>query len=952
MAFLGRQGVTAPLTSADIPDGSVTAAKIATDTIAAGDVAPNAITASELADDAVDTNAILNDAVTNSKIGASAVGTTEMAASVIGVKPHIIPGVLYPAVAGKLMDGSTSHSGAYGTAQADGFSYYYTDIKGSKPIKDPRIGAHFGSQRHKFRSMQLLEQESATHGKEVHSIDGRNWLRIVEGNATQWYLANGSHGPNLSANTDATGMFLEVTGYFNDINLIGQTTTDRVNDVDITVNGDSGSRVDGGTTFDTTAGGPLFSRYVDSGSVINLGALTALGSSTLKAELGTTPAINTVKMEYMASGFYDRIGGIELIAQDTTSTATKSKIQIPAQNVVSYGKKFAVSATAQHYDPFNGFTNSTSLHSAFVDTATSLGLSTPIALHGAPWAISGSNNIRPYNGGRVIKWIASDGTIKTSVNIMPPNAQNTLGTVAGTTEVTTPSATNATATPIFSDDAIDFSLAEVAKKFHWREYGNGNANAGSVTGSTGGSWKDFSMLNGGTATDCAYCMDDGLTLVSGKEVIWGGGGNVVLGHGDEDGCYLTFIGTGLSFVNTDDGAGTYHIAQNVPYGTHIVGFHRSGTSDPDILFDGVDLSADLNNYSEWSEIIFHQPKMPPIPEDAVVIADYMLMADFVPQTASGAQYISKGVRSQNVSRDVFYDEADGDSFTFYQDVNSAGGFAIKLSGTADNDTSMTMRIPSFATNYVHRGYQNDTYAKLFIDTTDNDSSATKDNTAGYGSYAHLTSNLVLGVYKFGANAASGYNGYSSGFDIATPIHTSSHYQPFETPFLHELVGGDRNMEQTNLVVTPDGKTWDEVTRDTSYLGDIVLSTGTDTDTAWDNSIIFDDWRGSGTAAIYQQFFNKDWSIAYDRIVCLKDGWYEVSATLAMQNVGGYFALFLNGNGTTNNRFVVMRASSGTINQESHSFSKSWHFKRGDFLVPRGEFGGDSSAYNFFQIKRL
>ena len=52
----------------------------------------------------------------------------------LSVEPHIIPGVLYPAVAGKLLDGSTSHSGNYGTAQSDGRSYYYTDIKGSQPI--------------------------------------------------------------------------------------------------------------------------------------------------------------------------------------------------------------------------------------------------------------------------------------------------------------------------------------------------------------------------------------------------------------------------------------------------------------------------------------------------------------------------------------------------------------------------------------------------------------------------------------------------------------------------------------------------------------------------------------------------------------------------------------------------------------------------------------------------
>ena len=91
--------------------------------------------------------------------------------------PHIIPGVLYPAIKDsggtvRLLDRTTAHSGNYGTAQSDGRKYYYTDIKGSKPIRDPRIGAHFGSQRHKFKSLQLLEQETATHGNNVFSIDG------------------------------------------------------------------------------------------------------------------------------------------------------------------------------------------------------------------------------------------------------------------------------------------------------------------------------------------------------------------------------------------------------------------------------------------------------------------------------------------------------------------------------------------------------------------------------------------------------------------------------------------------------------------------------------------------------------------------------------------------------------------------------------------------------------
>ena len=53
MAYLGRPGATAPLTSADIPDNSITAAKIVTDTIAAGDIGNDAVGTAELANDVV-----------------------------------------------------------------------------------------------------------------------------------------------------------------------------------------------------------------------------------------------------------------------------------------------------------------------------------------------------------------------------------------------------------------------------------------------------------------------------------------------------------------------------------------------------------------------------------------------------------------------------------------------------------------------------------------------------------------------------------------------------------------------------------------------------------------------------------------------------------------------------------------------------------------------------------
>ena len=123
--------------TSSLTDDAVTSAKIGTDQVGADALSSSAISG------AVD-------------IPANSVGQSELVEDYTGQSvPHIIPGVLQPAVAGKLLNGA-NHSGAYGTAQTqsggDGHSYYYTDIKGSKPIKDPRIGAHFGSQRHKFKS--------------------------------------------------------------------------------------------------------------------------------------------------------------------------------------------------------------------------------------------------------------------------------------------------------------------------------------------------------------------------------------------------------------------------------------------------------------------------------------------------------------------------------------------------------------------------------------------------------------------------------------------------------------------------------------------------------------------------------------------------------------------------------------------------------------------------------
>jgi hypothetical protein len=522
--------------------------------------------------------------------------------------------------------------------------------------------------------------------------------------------------------------------------------------------------------------------------------------------------------------------------------------------------------------------------------------------------------------------------------MMPPNAQNILGTVVGTTEVTTPSATNATPTPIFSDDAVDSSLAEVAKTFHWREFGNGAANGG-----TGATHADASMLH--TTTDnIAYVMDDGLTsfsLLDSKA--WEG--NVHPANND-DHWHLTFIGTGITIKSTYYAPDTHNIAQNLPYGTHILKGLRPSSGIPVYTIDGVTITmASGQTYADFEEVFIHQPKMPPIPENAVVIADYMLMADFVAQTASGIQNISKGVRLNGCSRDVFFDNTGGGSFDAVTPNANNRGLMVAF-GTGGNSAGTNFcKLPFFGTNFVSTGYQHDTRMTISLDGVDKDSVATKNNDAARNSFAYLTTSVALGTYVAGAhNAASQAPNYE-GFDIVSPIHTSSHYQTFETPYLHELVGGDRNMEQNNLVVTPDGKTWDEVTRDTSYISNVSVVTVNDrTDASADDVLnIYENWRGLVTS---HNCFNKDFAIAYDRFICLKDGHYRLGGRAYVGAAGMVMRIFVNGNEVSRG---YQAAGDNVLLNEVTAY-----LKRGDYFKILGKHyhSGSYVTYNHLTITKL
>ena len=207
--------------------------------------------------------------------------------------------------------------------------------------------------------------------------------------------------------------------------------------------------------------------------------------------------------------------------------------------------------------------------------------------------------------------------------------------------------------------------------------------------------------------------------------------------------------------------------------------------------------------------------------------------------------------------------------------------------------------------------------------------------------------IALGVHKFGHINNLGSNGAFRCYSIASPIHTSSHYQTFETPFLHELVGGDRNMDQTNLIVTPDGKTWDEVTRDVSYIGNMSMRTTVDHDTTAINTVIIhDEWRGIFNATeINTANFNKDFAIAYDRVICLRDGEYSItySAHINIDAADDGFGK-IRVNNTT-----IAQLYQPELNWNAFFLTATTRLKRGDYVQLMGQSRVNN---NFFEINRV
>ena len=491
------------------------------------------------------------------------------------------------------------------------------------------------------------------------------------------------------------------------------------------------------------------------------------------------------------------------------------------------------------------------------------------------------------------------------------------------------------------------------------------------------SYPDASTLGG--SADIAYVMDDGLTSLSANDVNRSLSANYhrLLPVGDGDYWYLTFIGTGLSYHSD---TAPIPFAQNLPYGTHVLLCYRDGDSAADFSLDGVamdDISSPNPNYGLVRDFFsFHQPKMPPIPEDACVIADYMLMADFVEMTgANNRSKVSKGVRRQSATRDFFFDENAGTSFTLGQvPTYTSSGYQVSMTGGSIGSGDFMMgQLVYFGGKSIWRNLDDNNNTGILRLNASGVTSQSTSGGNGYGGYVTYTDSVTLGVNTLAMQSGTSSAGESPAgvisdstiywnvecIDIATPIHTSHHYQTFETPFLHELVGGDRNMEQTNLVVSPDGKTWDEVTRDTSYINNWILNernsnSNWDGDAATYGATYLNVQRGTHLG---QDCFWKDWVHAYDRWICLKDGYYMVQVQTIQYGTNdsnGHLYMHKRSKGlsTEETPFELHRPNTGSSPTDYSNMNAQLkhYFRRGDSFLFKGRTHGH--MYSQFSITRL
>jgi len=351
-------------------------------------------------------------------------------------------------------------------------------------------------------------------------------------------------------------------------------------------------------------------------------------------------------------------------------------------------------------------------------------------------AISSSSfsaGVAGVRGARIVKYI-NDGAISQAV-------QEVNGAVAYYT-------------------SADHTNEEPLRKLNFREFGNGRAD-------------DFQTL-AGVSSDRAFTLEDNCTTLNATAVTAPGDAIRLLNNTTSI-VAITFVGTGLDVWWYGDAAGTNgsasayttvvdgvsagnwdttvvaadvsvpklkKIVSGLPYGTHTVRITR-------------------NTANVWTlhllDFVIYQPKKPAIPSGAIEVADYNLVATFVPNTSAGtnpSSTISTGVIRHTNMRELSY----VGTFTTGANSNFPSGFGEASTQANGNYIEYTF----WGTGFDHRFIEQTARAAV-VNMTLNGVALTTANfptalTANTGNGVSM--NLGTGVMDMQAGSSVGLGGIS------------------------------------------------------------------------------------------------------------------------------------------------------------------------------------------------
>jgi len=369
-------------------------------------------------------------------------------------------------------------------------------------------------------------------------------------------------------------------------------------------------------------------------------------------------------------------------------------------------------------------------------------------------AIAYNTGVTGTKGGRVVRYLNSDGTVGQAFQ-----------------------AVNAAAAYLTS---ADHANEEVVRPYNCKEFGAGRADV-------------FSLSFNSTAR--AFTLDDGTTTLVGNAVM---GNDFITPVATNDFFVFTFVGTGLditgraavttptlsTYVYSIDGGSevsfpvasitakkSFKVVSGLPYGTHTFKLKISALNSERMF---------------WYDFIVYGPKKPTIPATAVELCDYNVMADFIQNTTAGLETIATGVLRKTCTRELVY-TGTWLAIGSPAPVSYVGGFE-----TAGNTINNTMSLRFFGTGidlrFATAGNRATNVSVQFDDlaaTTENFPSLVSNvyggcafsagvlnqyDGAGFTGAGCRISGLPLGVHtvKFINNVALYF--VINVIDIITPIH--------------------------------------------------------------------------------------------------------------------------------------------------------------------------------------